>query len=208
MCAPAGNGGGGGGGDNGQAARDNETRRNHAINKGMDSINANFRKFDDSYYADFEKKHLAMAKPDIESQRKEANDKTLFGLARSGNLSSSTAGDQYGKIQERNNQAILNAGSTARTAASGLRSDVEAQRANLVGQLNQTADASSAVADSATQADVLTKPPTYSPITGIFADLTGQIAANEQARRLGMPGWGFGFTSPNAPKRPSVEYVV
>lgn len=194
MCGPS--GGGGGPADNGQAARDNETNRNHAINAGMTNIDNQFDKFDEPYYADFEKKNVDLARPNIDFQTKEAQNQTLYGLARSGNLSSSTAGKQYADVEMRRDQALQQASDQAHSATSGLRADVENERGSLVNNLNSTADAGAAATDATNQAALLTRPPTYSPITGIFADITGQIAANEAARRGGLPGWGFGISSP------------
>lgn len=190
MCGPSGDGGAS------AMARQNEEARQSRVRAGMNSIDSAFSGFNDAYYADFEKKNLDMARPNIAAQAREANDKTLFGLARSGNMGASTAAKQYGDVATRNDQALLQASDTARAAASGLRRDVENQRDNLVGQLNMTADSGAAANAATTQASALTRPPTYSPVTNIFADVTGQIAANEQARRLGQPGWGFGFSTP------------
>lgn len=204
MCIPS------GGGNGSDQSRRMEQERQAKIQSGMAGIDAAFAGFDDAYYADFEKKNLDMAKPNIARQAREANDTTLFSLARSGNLGSSTAGTQYGKVKERNDQALLQASDTARAAATGLRSDVESERSNLVGQLQATADSGAAAQSAASQAAILTRPPTYSPITNIFADVTGQLASNEQARRLGQPGYGFGIASPgiSAPtKGRSVEVV-
>ena len=189
MCGPSGDGGA-------ALARQNEQARQNRVDQGMRSIESAFSGFNDDYYADFEKKNLDMARPNIAAQAREANDKTLFGLARSGNLGASTAAKQYGDVATRNDQALLQASDTARAASSGLRRDVENQRDNLVGQLNMSADAGAAANAATTSAQVLTRPPTYSPVTNIFADVTGQIAQNEQARRLGQPGWGFGFSTP------------
>ncbi len=190
MCYPS---GGGGGGQDALAQSNYTTNR---INWGKSLIDIAFRGFDDPYYADFEKRTLDMALPDIARQKKDANDQTLYGLARSGNLDSSTAAKQYADVNTRNNQAIQNATDTAHTAAENLRGDVESERNNLTNQLVSTMDPMGTYANAGSQAAVLTRPPTYSPVTNIFADLTGQIAANEQARRLNQPGWGFGLTSP------------
>lgn len=182
-------------------ARNREQQRQNAISAGMESINNTFAKFDDPYYADFERKNLALATPDIALQKKEANNQTLYGLARSGNLDASTAAKQYGDVEHRNTQAIQQATDTAHTAAESLRGDVENQRSNLVSQLNATADASAAANAATSQAAILTRTPTYSPVTNIFSDLTGAIATNEQIRRTGQQGWGFGVTPVQSPVR-------
>jgi hypothetical protein len=173
----------------------------------MANIDREFGKFDEPYYADFEKKNVDMARPNIDFQTKEAQNQTLYGLARSGNLSSSTAGKQYADVENRRDQALQQASDQAHSTTAGLRSDVENERGSLVNNLNSTGDAAMAANDATNQAALLTRPPTYSPITGIFADITGQLAANEQARRAGLPGWGFGLTPQGTPNRgPSVTY--
>lgn len=188
MCFPSGQSSGG------AQARAIDEQRQNAINDGMNKINDTFSQFNDPYYADFEKKNLDLALPDIQKQKVDANNQTLYGLARAGNLDSSTAAKQYGDVETRNTQAIQQATDTAHTAAQNLRNDVEAERSNLVSQLQSSGDANAAANEASSQAQILSRPPTYSPVTNIFSDITGQIAANEQARRLGQPGWGFGIT--------------
>lgn len=198
----------GGGGGSSAADRQAEQQRQDNIQQGMNSINATFAPFNDQYFADFEKKNLDLATPDIAQQKKEATSQTLYGLARSGNLDSSTAAKQYGDIERRNTQAIQQASDTAHSAAEGLRSDVEAERSNLAGQLNASADSNAAASNAQTQAQLLTRTPTYSPITNIFSDLTSQIATNEQARLQGKEGWGFGINPVSRPNPgPSVRYT-
>ena len=189
MCSPSGDGGAS------AQSRAADAQRQSNIYYGMQNIDSAFSKFDDPYYADFEKKNLDLALPDIAKQKVDANNQTLYGLARSGNLDSTTAAKQYGDVETRNNQAIQNATDTAHSAAQSLRGDVENERSSLVSQLQASADSGAAGSEATSQAALLTRPPTYSPITNIFSDLTGQIAANEQARRLGAPGWGFGISS-------------
>lgn len=197
MCYPSGGGGGGGGADPYTEAanrRQAQIDRENSINRGNAAIDKQFQPFNDQYYADFEKKYLDQATPDIARQKQEANTQTLYGLARSGNLDSSTAGKQYGDIEYRNTQALQNASDTAHNAANDLKSSVEAEKNDLRNQLNAAENAtisSDALLNGASTLRART--PQYSPITGIFSDITGALAANEQARSLGKPGLGFGF---------------
>jgi hypothetical protein len=160
----------------------------------MNNINQAFGGYNDAYYKDFENKYLDMAKPDIDRQEKLAREKVLFGLARTGQTKGSAAARAYGDVADTRAQADLQAADQARTASNGLRNDVENQRTALVQQLNASADAASAGANARNSAASLTRPPTYSPISNIFSGITDQFAMNEQARRLGNPGWGFGIT--------------
>lgn len=191
MCGPSGDGGAS------AQARQQEQQRQSAINAGMASIDSTFSKFDDDYFNDYFNKEMDMATPNIAKQFTDANEQTLFGLARDGNLQSSAAGKVYGNVADRKDEALLNASNTASADENALRSQIASQRSNLVSQLNATADPSAAASGAISSAAISSRPPVYSPVTNIFADLTNQFAANEQARALGMPGYGVGLTSSN-----------
>lgn len=203
-------GGAGDGGASAQARQDEQARQGR-ISSGMDSIDQTFSKFDDNYFNDYFNKAMDMAKPNITKQFTDANEQTLFGLARDGNLQSSAAAKMYGNVSDRKNDALLNASNTANNDKNALRSEISGQRGQLVNQLQATADPGAAAAGAISEAAASSRPPTYSPITNIFSDLTSQFAANEQARAFGMPGLGFGITpqySPTTGSPKSVQVVA
>lgn len=181
--------------------------RQGRIQQGMGAIDKTFSKFDDNYFNDYFNKEMGMATPNITKQFTDANEQTLFGLARDGNLQSSAAGKLYGNVADRKNDALLNASSTASSSKNALRSEISGERGQLVNQLNATADPGAAASGAISSAAASSRPPTYSPITNIFSDLTSQFAANEQARALGMPGYGFGFTPQYSPTTGSPKSV-
>ena len=191
MCGPSGDGGAS------ANARMSEQQRQNAITSGMGSIDATFSKFDDAYFNDYFNKEMDMATPNIAKQFTDANEQTLFGLARDGNLGSSASAKMYGNVADRKDEALLNASNTASADENALRGQVAGARSSLVNQLNATADPAAAASGALSSAAVSSRPPIYSPVSNIFADLTSQFGANEQARALGMPGYGFGVTSSN-----------
>jgi len=188
-----------GGGSGGSDARQAQQQRENAINAGMGAINSAFEPYNDAYYKDYETKYTDMARPDIAKQERDARQNVLFGLARAGQTRGSAAAKAYGDVADTRARTDLQVADQARTASSGLRNDVENARSNLVGQLNASADVGSAAANARNQAALLTRPPTYSPISNAFAEATNQLAMNEQARRDGNPGWGWGFTGVSDP---------
>lgn len=198
----------GGGGGSSDAARRNEEARQQRINQGMGQIDSAFAPFNDEYYKDYENKYLAMAKPDLDKQQVDANEDVLFGLARTGKTKSSSAAKAYGDVVDTRVRSDLQVADAARDTSSNQRSQIEGARSNLVSQLNATSNAQSAADGARTQALVMNRVPTYSPITNAFSEVTNQFAMNEQNRRIGNPGWGWGITTPSDPIRGSRGSVM
>jgi len=193
----------GGGGGSSDAARRNEEQCQARISQGMSGIDSAFAPFNDEYYKDYENKYLAMAKPDLDKQQVDANEDVLFGLARTGKTKSSSAAKAYGDVVDTRVRSDLQVADAARGASGDQRNQIEATRSNLVSQLNATSNAQSAADAARTQAVVLNRVPTYSPISNAFSEVTNQFAINEQNRRNGSPGWGWGITTPSDPIRGS-----
>lgn len=186
------------GGDGGGAAdqqRQQEQERQQAINNGMGQIDAAFAPFNDDYYKQFERSYVAQAQPDLNKQHKDANQEALFSLARQGLTKSGAAATVYGNIADTRARGDLQVADDARAASADQRSQVEQQRGALVGQLNATQNANAAGQAANNQAILMSRPPTYSPVTNLFSEITGQFAQNEMARRNGEPGWGWGLTA-------------
>ena len=177
-------------------SRQLEEERRARINEGMASIDNTFAPFNSDYYTDFENKYRNLGIPDVASQFRDAMQKSRFSLARAGNLDSSAAGQTYKDLAQRNNQALLKVSDDARTASAQQRGAIEGARSSLTSQLSATENPSAVAQAAVNQAAVLSKPPTYSPITDIFANVTGALASNEAARRWGNPGLGFDLAGP------------
>jgi hypothetical protein len=201
----------GGGGGSGDAARIAEQQRQSRINDGMGQIDSAFSPFNDEYYKDYENKYLAMAKPDLDKQQADANENVLFGLARTGKTKSSSAAKAYGDVVDTRVRSDLTVADNARDTSNNQRTQIEGTRSNLVSQLNATSNAQSAADGARTQALLLNRVPTYSPVTNAFSEVTNQFAINEQNRRNGSQGWGWGLTTPSDPirgSRGSVQQVA
>lgn len=191
-----------GGGDSASGdSRALEEERKARINQGMSRIDETFAPFNAGYYSDYEGKYRDMAMPDINQQYRDALQKTRYGLARTGNLNSTGATTAYRDLNTRNDQARLKVSDDARAASANQRQAVEGSRQNLTSQLSATENPSAVAQSAVNQAALLSRPPTYSPITDAFAGLTSAFALNEQARQNGRPGFGFSlnpFGSPSS----------
>lgn len=191
--------GGGGGGDGGAGA---EAERQRKITEGMRSIDQTFGRFTPDYYGEFERKAYAQTEPDIETQYKDAVRNATYALSRGGNRRSSAGANAYADLKERYDRAKLEANDRARQAAAARRSEVESARSATVSQLNATADPYAAAQAAARQAESLTAPPAYSPVTDIFSQWTAQLADAQSRMRAGTGrGWGqqLGFGSGGSP---------
>lgn len=198
---------GGGGGGSSQQARNDDFARRTRIDTGMYQIDQAFKPYDDGYFKDYEQKYIAQSRPDLDRQQKDANEDVLFGLARTGNTKSSIAAKSYGDVRDKRAQTDLQVADQARAASGEERAGIEATRANLVNQLNATANDVAAANAARTEAMTATRAPIYSPITNAFSEITNQFAMNEQQRRAGNPGWGFGLSPVSDPIRGSAKSV-
>lgn len=199
-----------GGSGQSQAARNDDFARRTRIDTGMFQIDKAFEPYNDAYYRDYEKKYIDASRPDLDKQQRDANEDVLFGLARSGNTKSSIAAKSYGDVVDKRAQTDLQVADAARGASADQRSSIEATRANLVNQLNSTANDVAAANAARTEAMIANRAPVYSPITNAFSEITNQFAMNEMQRRAGNPGWGFGVTpvDPIKGSRSSVREVA
>lgn len=162
----------------------------------MREIDAQFGRFTPDYYDTYQRKAYDLAAPDIEEQYKRAVRDATYTLARGTGTRSSAGAGAFADLKSRRDKAILEAQDRARGQAAAHRSQIFDTRNAVVSQLNATADPYAAANAAANQAQALTQPPMYSPIAGLFADLTGQFAQAQAQRRAGRPGWGFDIGTP------------
>lgn len=179
----------GDGGDNYlKEQREAEEARQLAIRQGTKDINKTFGQFDNQFYNQQAKAYEQFAMPQLEDQRRDANNQLLFSLARSGTLDSSIRTGQEGELQRlygTERQNILDQGLDYSREA---RTGVEDARGDLIRNLQATGDAKGAVDGAINRASILAKPPAYSPVTQLFGDFTsglGQQLALERSYSLG-----------------------
>jgi len=193
---------GGGGGDGGAAqARADEAARQARIKQGVDNINAQFGKFDNSFYDGRAKAYRDFTLPQVNDQYKQTSDQLAFSLARNGVTDSSEAARQGGILMRDNALARQQVNEGAAAESQKARQNVEEQRANLIQQVNMTSDAGLAAQNALRQAGILqSQANNFSPLANLFQNTTAQLAAARQAGAYtGGPGldayrnfFGFG----------------
>lgn len=171
-------------------ARRSEDRRQNRIRSGTDSINATFGQFDDNFYSGIAKSYRDFAMPQLDEQFNEASEQTTFDLARRGMLNSSNRVSLFGDLATKRNRALDTVTDQGQQYATQTRGNVERARADLLGMLNATGDEAAASNAAMSRATIVGTPPSFSPLTQLFADGTSalsQQAALERSAALGSP---------------------
>lgn len=191
-----------GGGDGGAAAAQKaEEERKANIATGQASIDDQFKKFDDPYYAKQHQAYLDFAQPQVDRQSKEAEQQLGFGLVRQGIQSSTAAAKAQADLGYQIGTANQGVEDQATAAEGTARSQVENARSSLVAQLNADANAGAAATGSAARAATLSLQPTFSPIGTLFSNVTGNLAAAGRGEGLfttangGVGNYGPGYTA-------------
>jgi hypothetical protein len=119
-----------------QAALTREWQLGRSKNQkeATDAINAAFANFNPDYYNKFTQDYTAHYQPEIERQFGTAQNNLTFGLARTGNLASQTAADQYRDLTTEKGLAQADLANRAIGAQTDLQNRVTSSRQQLMSQ--------------------------------------------------------------------------
>lgn len=176
--------------DEANRARAEEEARQGRIREGTAAIDSTFGQFNDDFYSGIAKSFMDFSRPQLDEQFGEASEQTTFDLARRGMLDSSNRVERFGKLDRRYNLELDSLTDQGQQFATEARSNVERNRADLVGMLNATGDNQAASQGALARAAIVSRPPAYSPIGQLFQDFTSglsQQAALERSAALGSP---------------------
>ncbi len=172
-----------------ELAREAEAQRQTRITQGTGSINSAFAGFDDSFFSGIENDANAFFNPQIDRQFDNTREGLIKNLARSGNLNASTGARQLADLDSAGQEQRATFANRARGIATGVRTDVEGNRANLLASLQASADPAAAAATANAQAASLSAPQQFSAIGDLFSNF-GNIAATQ------LEGRNRGFNNP------------
>lgn len=170
--------------------------------------------FDDAFYNQRRQAYIDHYVPQLTDQFAKARNDMAFALARAGLTRSSVAADQGARLQEANAVQSATVANQAEGQVSDLRNKVEDNRANLVSQLQASADpgGTANLALARTQS-LASEPLTYSPLGDVFAGLSSGIGNFVQGarqasllQRYGIPG-AASAVSPGAGSGQGVKVV-
>lgn len=171
-------------------ARRDEERRQNRIREGTAAIDSTFGQFNDDFYSGIARSFVDFARPQLDEQFGEAREQTTFDLTRRGMLDSSNRADRFGKLDSRYNLELDSITDQGQQFATEARGNVENARADLLGMLNATGDNVAASQGALARANIVSRPPAFSPIGQLFQDATSglaQQAALERSAALGSP---------------------
>ena len=152
--------------------------------------------FDDAFYNQRRQAYIDNYTPQLQDQFQKARDQMTFALARSGQTRSSVAADQVARLGEANAVQSATIANQAEGDVSKFRNSVEDQRANLVSQLQSSADpgGTANIALARTQS-MAGEPVSYSPLGDVFSGLAsgiGHFVQGAQSQyymnKFGIPG--------------------
>lgn len=176
-----------------ELARQREAQRQQAIQQGMSSIDTAFQPFNDDYYSGIQQNALDFYLPQLQDQYRDAHKQSVLSLARSGNLSGSSGADTLARLKKEQEMARARIADRALQYSTTARGDVENARAQLVSQLNASADPSAAASAAVARAGVLSAPPTFDPLGDAFGKFTANLANAAGAERAGYRGLETGL---------------
>lgn len=167
---------GGGGGDGGAAqARADEEARQARIRQGMAALDKGFAGFNEGFYQNRAKQYLDYANPQLAKQYDSAQENLAFNLARSGLTASSEAARNTGELQRQYNLARGEVQGNALNTANDARRNVEANRAELIAQLQATSDPAATANQAIARANTLAAEQGFSPLGALFQNTTALL---------------------------------
>lgn len=158
-------------------------RRAAALTEGNAAIDAQFAAYDDEFFDKRKQAFTDYAAPQVKSQYDDAYKQLVYALSRTGGGRTSAGPEAFANLQKQKDVRSREVVDSARAAANQSRSDVAAQRSDLIAMLNQTYDPAATMQSAQSRTAILNSAPTFSPIGDLFT-LPAGLAADQitQAR--------------------------
>lgn len=177
--------------------RQQEARRQAAIQQGLLDIKNIFKPFDENFYKGRADAYTQYAMPQFTRQFADASRNLGGSLASKGLFDSSAARKSYSDLGYQANvqkQGIIDTGTEQ---ANTLRKNVEQQRSNLIGQLQASADPITSSQNALASASNMMLPSTFQPLGNLFTNYARTYALNQQGQMYNQFSQGLGMGSNN-----------
>lgn len=160
--------------------------------------------FNDAFYNQRKQDQLNVQQPQLGQQYAQTQKGLAFQLANKGLLRSSTATNLGQSLKNEFGQQNQNLDQAAQQSANQLRSTVEGQRQQIVGQLEASADPAAALQLATGAATSLNAPSTFAPLANLFSNwqnlyLANQVGQQGQQQQMFNPYIMFGNQGVNNP---------
>jgi hypothetical protein len=151
------------------------------LREGNAAIDNAFSGFNDDYFSKLQRDYTDYAMPQYQDQYNDAKNNIVFSLARHGNINSTVAGDQYADLDKEAAKAMVGIQGTGADIANSARRDVQADKQDVIGQLNTSYDVGSATDSALSAAKALAVPKSFSPLGQLFTNISAVAAQNKLA---------------------------
>ena len=157
-----------------------QAAREAKIRQGTSQVNDTFDStFNDGYYSNLKGQYTDLAEPDIQRAATNKHSSMLFNLARQGlaggKRGSNTADRNFGELDAARGRQMIAMERNADNVVNKRRNAIESARANVLGQLNVSADVGGALQSAQSQADMSGAAPHYNPIGDVFSGVGGGL---------------------------------
>lgn len=160
--------------DYGELAANQENRRQAAVNQGIGQVNSSFSGFTPSFYQQRAKDYVNWATPQLSSQYITNRNAIGANLANRGLMNSSAAKNQWSSLARSTTQAKQTVADAGQSASNALQQQVEAQRANILDQLYQSADPAGAASAAGHTAASYAAPSVFPAVGNLFSGIANQ----------------------------------
>jgi hypothetical protein len=197
-----------------QVASNYATTRANEQTTATNDVNQAFSQFTPAYYKQYTQDYVDHYTPQVNQQFGAASNQTTYGLARSGNLQSQTAADQFGVLNDEKGQALDDINNSAIGATTTLQNNVLNAKQNLTSAATSdttlgspiaptTADAATAQFNATSQAlsnlqntagdtaTTLASQPTYSSLGSLFSGAASGVTSAVQGANTAAYGAAF-----------------
>lgn len=165
-------------------AEQRELDRQNDIEVGTKRVRQTFdSQFTPAYYDKIRGNFDEFYMPQMDRQYQDARQGLVYQLARSGLTDSSVRSDKFGELGEQMSLAKQNMQVKGEDYISQRKMDVQRSQANVLGQLQQSADAAGAARDAADSALTTSQAQGYEPLGQLFTDATWGLATQAELER-------------------------
>jgi len=180
-----------------ELAREAEAKRTGLIDQGAKSIDESFAGFNDDFFNGARTAQLDAHTAQLADQFKAAQENTIFDLARRGQLESSSGAERLAELNSTHNQALGDISLQADNRANELRSQVEAQKAQLLTQNQSAADPALAKVNAQASAGTFNQPQEPSTLANVFGSFLNSGATVLNSGKFDQQVANIGQRNPN-----------
>jgi hypothetical protein len=184
----------GGGSDAGAAARAQQQQQQALIDTGTQQVNQIFSRFNPDFYQQKAQAYTNYAMPQLQQQygkQQRGLDYQLFGQ---GLQNSSAARSMNNDLNNQMTQATQNIANQGQQQAQQLQQTLVGEQANVLSQLQQSANPSIAAQSAIGYAANAQAPSAFAPIGQMFNDLGSVYSANKANQLTNQYGSSYGFS--------------